>query len=254
LFDEMPAWREATIGTKEERLAKLADPERRKMLRQQVPAFVVGPFAEIVITKPATPGTEKWLDHTVGLVAEKTGKHVVDAMLDIVVEDNLETEFFSLPPNTRIDLLKEIVDNPYVLFGVSDGGAHTKFLTAGRYPTEALIKCVREHEMLTLEDAHWRLSALPAQVAGCPDRGVLKIGAPADILVYDFENLEITPPEVVYDMPGDEWRRVQKAKGYRYIMINGEVTIKDDEQTNVYPGELLRHGRGKERPKQKAAA
>jgi N-acyl-D-amino-acid deacylase len=254
LFDEMPAWREATLGTKEERLAKLADPERRKVLRQQVPAFVVGPFGEIVVTGPATPETQQWLDHTVGLVAEKTGKHVVDAMLDIVVADNLETEFFSLPPNTRLDLLQEIVDNPYVLFGVSDGGAHTKFLTAGRYPTEALIKCVREHNMLSLEDAHWRLSALPAQVAGCPDRGVIKVGAPADVLVYDFDNLEICPAEVAYDLPGGEWRRVQKAKGYRYVLINGEVTIKDDEQTNVFSGELLRHGRGKERPKQQAAA
>jgi N-acyl-D-amino-acid deacylase len=254
LFDECPAWREATVGTKEEKLAKLADPERRTALRQQIPAFVVGPFAEIVVTGPATPETEQWLDHTVGLVAEKTGKHVVDAMLDIVVADKLETEFFSMPPNTRLDLLKEIVDDPYILFGVSDGGAHTKFLTAGRYPTETLTKIVREHGMLSLEDAHWRLSALPAQLAGCNDRGTLKLGAPADIVVYDYDNLEITPPEVVHDLPGDEWRRVQRAKGYRYILINGEVTIKNDEQTNTYSGELLRHGVGRVRARPAAAA
>ena len=244
LFDEQPAWREATIGTKEERLAKLADPERREELRQQIPAFVVGPFAEIVVTGPATDETKQWLDHTIGLVAEKTGKHVVDAMLDIVVADNLETEFFSMPPNTRLDLLKEIVDDPYILFGVSDGGAHTKFLTAGRYPSEALIKIVREHEMISLEEAHWRMSALPAQLAGCPERGQIKIGAPADVLVYDYENLAITDPEVAYDLPGNEWRRIQKAKGYRYVLINGEITIKDDKQTNVYSGQLLRHGVG----------
>lgn len=244
LFDECPAWREATVGTREERLAKLADPERRPALRQQVPAFVLGPFAEIVVTGPVSAGTQQWLDHTVGLVAEKTGKHVVDAMLDIVVEDNLETEFFSMPPNTRLDLLKEIVDNPYILFGVSDGGAHTKFLTAGRYPTETLTKIVREHGMLSLEDAHWRLSALPAQLAGCPDRGVLRVGAPADLIVYDYNNLKILDPEVAHDLPGGEWRRVQRASGYRYVMINGEVTIKDDAQTNNFSGQLLRHGRG----------
>ena len=61
-----------------------------------------------------------------------------------------------------------------MLFGVSDGGAHTKFLTAGRYPTETLCKVVREHKMLSLEDVHWRLSALPAEVAGFRDRGVLR--------------------------------------------------------------------------------
>ena len=254
LFDECPAWREATVGSREERLAKLADPARREALRQQVPAFVLGPFEEIVVTGPATPETECWLDHTIGLVAEKTGKHVVDAMLDIVVADKLETEFFSMPPNTRLDLLREIVDNPYVLFGVSDGGAHTKFLTAGRYPTETLTKIVREHGMLSLEDAHWRLSALPAQLAGCNDRGILKVGAPADIVVYDYENLEITPPEVAYDLPGNEWRRVQRAQGYRYVLINGEVTIEDDQQTDVFSGELLRHGVGRRAREMKTAA
>ena len=244
LFDECPAWREATVGTREERLAKLADPERRPALRKQVPAFVLGPFENIVVTGPVGPESQQWLDHPIGLIAEKTGKHPVDAMLDIVVADGLDTEFFSMPPNTRLDYLKEIVDNPYILFGVSDGGAHTKFLTAGRYPTETIIKIVREHNMLSLEDAHWRLSALPAQLAGCNDRGTLTIGSPADILVYDYENLAITPPEVLHDMPGGEWRRVQRAKGYRYILINGAVTIENDEQTDVFSGELLRHGRG----------
>lgn len=243
LFDECPAWREATVGTREERLAKLADPERRQALREQVPAFVLGPFDEIVVTGPVSDDSKQWLDHTVGLVAEKTGKHVVDAMLDIVVADNLETEFFSMPPNTRLDFLQEIVDNPYIFFGVSDGGAHTKFLTAGRYPTETLTKIVREHGMLSLEDAHWRLSALPAQLAGCNDRGTLQVGSPADIVVYDYENLEILAPEVVHDMPGKEWRRVQRAKGYNYILINGEVTIENDEQTNTHSGKLLRHGK-----------
>jgi len=242
LFDECPAWREATVGSRDERLAKLADPARRPALRAKVPAFVLGAFEEIVVTGPKSPGTQRWLDHTVGLVAEKTGKHPVDAMLDIVVEDGLETEFFSMPPNTRLDLLKEIVDNPYILFGVSDGGAHTKFLTAGRYPTETLIKIVREQGWLSLEDAHWRLSALPAQLAGCADRGTLRVGQPADIVVYDYANLAMLPPEIAHDLPGGEWRRIQRARGYRYILINGEVTIEDDAQTNVYPGALLRHG------------
>lgn len=253
LFDECPAWREATVGSHAEKLAKLADPERRPALRAQVPAFVLGPFGEIVVTGPKSDETQQWLDHTVGLVAEKTGKHPVDAMLDIVVADGLATEFFSMPPNTRLDLLEEIVANPYILFGVSDGGAHTKFLTAGRYPTETITKIVREHGMLSLEEAHWRLAALPAQLAGCPERGQIRIGAPADIVVYDYENLAVTPPEVVHDLPGGEWRRIQRATGYRYVVINGQVTIEDDQQTNCYSGQLLRHGEGRPSGSRKAA-
>jgi len=163
-------------------------------------------------------------------------------MLDMAVEENLETEFFAAPPNGKIEHLKELVDDPYVLFGVSDGGAHTKFLTAGRYPTETICKVVREHGMLSLEEAHWRLSALPAEVAGFRGRGVLKEGAPADIVIYDYERLRVLPDEIAHDLPGGEWRRIQRAEGYRYILVNGEVTMRDGQPTNAHSGRLLRHG------------
>ncbi|MFL5289859.1 MAG: amidohydrolase family protein [Rhodopila sp.] len=242
LWDDRPSWREATLGSVEERLTKLADPERRPALRSQVPLTVTGPIANIVITGPRADETKRWLDHTVGQVAEALGKHPVDAMLDIAVADGLRTEFFAAPPNVSMVHLKEIVDDPYVLFGVSDGGAHTKFLTAGRYPTETLAKLVRDNGMLSLEEAHWRLSALPAMLAGFTGRGVLTVGAPADIVIYDYENLEVLPSEIVHDLPGGEWRRVQRAKGYRYALVNGEVTIENDRATNTFSGRLLRGG------------
>jgi N-acyl-D-aspartate/D-glutamate deacylase len=108
--------------------------------------------------------------------------------------------------------------------------------------------------MLSLEDAHWRLSALPAQLAGCGERGVLKVGAPADIVVYDFDKLSLPPAEIAHDLPGGEWRRIQRAHGYRYILINGVVTIENDTQTNQYPGELLRHGTARRTQRRRRAA
>ena len=200
------------------------------------------PIADIVIVEPQSPETEPYRDHTVGLAAEMMGVHPVDAMLDIAVADRLDTVFYAMPPNSSIEYLREIVDNPYVIFGVSDGGAHTKFLTAGRYPTETLTKVVREHQMISLEEAHWRLSALPAMLAGFRDRGYLREGAPADMIVYDYENLAIEPIEMVHDLPGGEWRRIQRARGYRYIVVNGEVTIENDRETQRFSGRLLRHG------------
>ncbi len=242
MFDDVECWREATLGSKEERLAKLSDPARRDALRNNRPVTATVAIEEMVIVEPQSPETEPYRDHTVALAAEKMGKDPVDAMLDIAVADGLDTVFFAMPPNSRIDYLREIVDNPYVIFGVSDGGAHTKFLTAGRYPTETLTKVVREHEMLSLEEAHWRLSALPAMLAGFRDRGNIREGAPADILVYDYDNLAIEPIELVHDLPGGEWRRVQRARGYRHILVNGEVTIEDDRELQRFPGKLLRHG------------
>lgn len=129
-----------------------------------------------------------------------------------------------------------------MLFGVSDGGAHTKFLTAGRYPTETLSEQVRDQQWITYEEAHRRLAALPAQLAGFRDRGMIRKGGPADVVVYDPANIEALPMEVVHDLPGGEWRRIQRARGYQNVIINGEVTIENDEQTETYSGQLLRHG------------
>jgi N-acyl-D-amino-acid deacylase len=244
LFDDSDAWAEATTGTLDEKKAKLADPARRQALKDNLPLTTTVPIPEITILAPRTPETKPYENLSVGEAAAKMGKDPVDAMLDIAVADGLRTLFYANPPNVSLVHLKEIVDNPYVLFGISDGGAHTKFLTAGRFPTETLTKIVREHEMLSLEDAHWRLSALPAGCAGFRNRGTLREGAHADVIVYDYENLEMTPSEVAHDLPGGEWRRIQRAKGYRYVLVNGEVILEDDQTTGNHPGQLLRHGGG----------
>jgi N-acyl-D-aspartate/D-glutamate deacylase len=242
LFDDQQVWCDATTGTLAERKAKLADPARRQALRDNLPITATGPLPQIAIVGPKLEKNKKWLDYTLAHAGEKMGKHPVDVMLDMAVEEDLKTEFFAAPPNGSIEHLKEIVDDPYILFGVSDGGAHTKFLTAGRYPTETICKVVREHKMLSLEDVHWRLSALPAEVAGFRGRGQLKIGAPADIVIYDFDGLKVLPDEIAHDLPGGEWRRIQRAEGYKYIFVNGEVTMRDGLPTNNHSGKLLRHG------------
>ena len=245
LWDEKPAWREVTLGTAEERLAKMSDPSRRAALKAQMPMVVTSGIPNLVVTGPASPETERFRDMLISHVAEITGKHPVDALLDIVIHDKLKTEFYVNGTNTYPGYMAEVFSDPFVLLGVSDGGAHTKFLTAGRYPTETITKAVREYGMLSLEDAHWRLSALPAMVAGFEDRGVLKRGAPADIICYDLENLAISPAEITHDLPGGEWRRIQRAQGYRYILVNGEVTIEHDQETHRYSGSLLRFGHAK---------
>jgi N-acyl-D-aspartate/D-glutamate deacylase len=242
LFDDSPAWREATVGTLDERLAKLADPNRRAALREQQPLAATAPIPTITVLGPRTATTKPYENLTIGEVAAHRALDPVDAMLDIAVADGLRTLFFAKAPGNSLEHLKDFVDNPYVLFGVSDGGAHTKFLTAGRYPTETIVKTVRDHNLQSLEDVHWRLSALPARFAGFVDRGVLRPGAPADIVVYDFENLECRPEEVVHDLPGGEWRRIQHARGYQHVIVNGQVIIENDKETGSSPGALLRGG------------
>ena len=140
--------------------------------------------------------------------------------------------------------MSEVANSPFAIPGVSDGGAHTKFLAMGVYPTEMITELVRDNDIMDLEQAHWRLSAYPAMAAGFKDRGWIKEGSPADLVVYDLDKLRIGPMEKVYDLPADQWRRVRKADGYRWILVNGEITIEDGETTGATPGRLIRHGEG----------
>src|SRR5439155_553611 len=100
-------------------------------------------------------------------------------------------------------------------------------------PKRKLAHPARAAQLRPDESAHWRLSALPAHCAGFRDSGTLAIGAPADVVVYDYERLECLPAEVAYDFPGGEWRRIQRARGYRFVLVNGDVTIEDDRETGV---------------------
>ncbi len=241
LWDDDPAWREATMGTVEERKSKLADPTRRASLKNDPTGAVTASFDDIIILEVKREDMKHLENLTLREAGEKEGKHPVDAMLDLAVADDMATTFYSPAVGEKNEFLKEIV-NDSTLLGVSDGGAHTKFFCGGRYSTESITRMVREMNMMSLEEVHWRLSAQPAACAGFKDRGVLREGAPADIVVYDYDNLEILPAEVVHDLPGKEWRRVQKAKGYRAVLVNGEMTLENDQNTGNVPGKLLRHG------------
>jgi N-acyl-D-aspartate/D-glutamate deacylase len=167
-------------------------------------------------------------------------------MLDLSVESDLSVEFLGPDRGSNAEHMAEMMNDwSHTIPGVSDGGAHTKFFTGGSYTTDFLSWLVRDEDVVSLEDAHYKLSNLPAQAAGFHDRGVLKVGGAADVLVYNLEELAIDPPwigNIEHDFPGGEWRRVQRAIGYDAILVNGEVTFRSGECTGATPGKLLRHG------------
>jgi len=257
LFDTDPLWRDATLGTREEKLVRFKDAAIRRALRESYDAGN-GPIAGsteaagtesiecLHIVETRTAEFAKYNGYTLGELAASQGKHVVDAFLDLVVAEDLKTQFETPPTKYNVDAMRDIVRAPHAIPGTSDGGAHTKFLVQGSYPTVYIAEMVREHKMIDLEEAHWRLSTLPAMAAGLRDRGVLREGMPADILIYDFDQLDVLPQEVAHDYPANEWRRVQRAKGYRYIIVNGETTFINDVCTGATPGLLLRHGEARQ--------
>jgi N-acyl-D-aspartate/D-glutamate deacylase len=199
----------------------------------------------IALLPDAKTGNSALIGQTVQQIADVQGKHVIDALLDMVVADDLATEFYA-PTQGRdtAHFTTELVNSNVVVAGVSDGGAHVKFLTAGIYPTDLLTWLVRDEKTVSLEDAHYKLSYLPAHLGGFKDRGAIREQAPADIVIYDLDKLEVLPSEVAEDLPGGEWRRIQKSKGYDWILVNGQITFENGEPTGALPGKFLRNGRG----------
>ena len=256
LFDQLPAWNEATIGTLEERKAKLADPARRPKLRADMErARITGRrqddgeagqismfrWNETFIDKVCLEKNKMLQGKTVAELAQELNKHPVDAMLDLAVEEDLKTEF-SMPSfaNSDEEALATIIKHPLCLIGASDGGAHTKFLTTGRYPTHFLAHWIRDKRVMSLEEAHWRLSTMLGWAIGIRDRGWLREGMPADIVIYDLQKLRVLPMETVYDLPDNDWRRVQKADGYHFTIVNGVITFEGQRCTGALPGKMLR--------------
>ncbi len=250
LFDGIPAWKEATLGTVEERKAKLSKPELRKEMREDYDGggmetmnIVFGEFDKFIARKVRNPELKlQYEGMSVEQIAEKEGKHVIDAMLALSVADDLRTEWAGPVANANIDGYKELMGSPYTLPGVSDGGAHVKFITPAIYPTEVLSWLVREQGVMSLEEAHFRLSGIMAWAAGIKDRGTLRHGQAADIVVYDINTVNALPGEIAHDLPANEWRRVQKAEGYKHILVNGEETFQNGECTGNTSGALLRNG------------
>ena len=250
LFDDSPAWRQVTMGSLEERKAKMEAPEIRESLKREWDAgirpeqVVAGGPAALIIEGVGSPDLERYVGQTIEQIAQKEGKHVIDALLDIVIEDNLQTEFQAPVGQDNAQYPAETMQSPYVIAGASDGGAHVKFIPGGTYSTKMLTWLVRDEGLMSLEEAHYKLSYLPAFLGGFKDRGFLREGAPADVVVYDLDGLKLLPTEIAHDLPGGDWRRIQKAEGYRWILVNGQVTFEDGNPTGALSGKLLRHGTG----------
>ena len=256
LYDVSAAWRDMLTGNKDERAAKMRNPAMREAAKSERAMYALdknapgigGKLPKLIVQWVENkPELEKYVGKSLSQIAQEEGKHPVDVMLDLSLATDLKAEFLQPERVFNADYNAEIINNSTFTFpGVSDGGAHTKFFTGGAFTTDFLRWLVRDEQKVTLEEAHYRLSALPAHAAGFRDRGVLREGAAADMVVYDLNGLGVEPDwigEVVHDLPGGEWRRVQRSKGYRSIIVNGEETFADGKCTGATPGKLLRHGK-----------
>jgi N-acyl-D-amino-acid deacylase len=256
-------WALATAGTADEVKAKLADPQVREGMRADMEQLTttLGEMGGWLLVRAATPELAKYEQTTLRQIADDMGyDDLVDAFCEINLREDLKTKFqmkalftagaddAGTPSHPDLEFLfprgletfKKIADDPWGVPGGSDGGAHTKSMTAANFGIHFLTQYVREHGFMSLEEGHWRISGLPAFQACLEGRGVLAEGAAADVIVYDYAALDITDRVEAHDYPGGEWRLVDRPLGLHYVLVNGEVTMDHDRQTNVAPGRLLK--------------
>src|SRR5579884_345915 len=249
VFRGLPTWHPILLMSDDEKLRLYADPEIRAKLHEE--AVVNKPDSAVGISKTwwnyiwvNQPVLEKnkWMQFkTIGQIAEAQKKRVIDAFLDLVVEEKLETRFLQAENNIDDEALAKILTHPNAVIGLGDGGAHVQFHGGYGYITKLLGEWVREKQVLSLEQAVRRMTFDSASTFGIYDRGLLRPGLAADIAIFDPATVKCGPEQVVHDFPAGGWRIKETAEGVTHTIVNGEVLLENGRHTGALPGRVLRN-------------
>jgi N-acyl-D-aspartate/D-glutamate deacylase len=246
-FDGYPVWKEMRQKPLAEQEAALRDPEMRAKLVAAANADnpdkrkAAGPEIrrmnyEAVTVMDSIEGPNK----SIAELAEESGKDPVDVMIDVALEKNMKAFFRQPLINEDQDHVLEMMKHPRSVVTFSDSGAHVSQIMDSSLQTHVLSHWVREKGAFTLEEAVQMLTSQVADAWGFEDRGLLKEGMAADVIVFDADRIAPTMPVVRTDLPAGAKRLVQKAEGIAFSIVNGEVLMRDGEHTGAYPGRLLR--------------
>jgi N-acyl-D-aspartate/D-glutamate deacylase len=187
---------------------------------------------------------EGWVGHTVAEIAASRGHDEMDTFIDLSLEEDLETVFVIDRPVTQEDrdVIAFLLEHPLTTPGSSDGGAHVNTFCGADYTTRILTEYAGS-ETFSFEDAVRKLTSVPAMTAGIWDRGVVRPGAAADLVLLDRERLAVGPARLARDFPAGAARLVFDQEGYVATIVNGQVVIDDGKPTGATGGSVLRFNR-----------
>jgi len=250
-FDVLPAWRELRRLPLTEQKQRLADPEtRRRLIAAEAtmkPRDNVLQGGGAATTDPRKPDYHnlyamkdvEWNDPTVAELAAARQQHPVDVMIDLALAND-DQVFVQPLVNEQPDQVLGMLRHPRTLATFSDSGAHVCQEMGSSLQTHMLSYWVRARQAFTLEEAVRKLSFDNASAWGLADRGLLREGYRADLVLFDAARVKPSMPTVEMDLPGGARRLVQKAEGIAATIVNGEVTLENGQPTSQLPGVLLR--------------
>jgi N-acyl-D-amino-acid deacylase len=252
LFRGSPTWHPILLSSDDEKLAAYANPAIRQKLHEEmiewkveIPGGTISKnwYDYVWVDAPVLDKNKWMIEKSIHEVAKAQNKGIIDAFLDLVVEEKLETGFMQAENNVDEDAMRQILTYPNALIGLSDGGAHVQFHGGYGFSTRLLSEWVRDKHAMTLEQAVRRLTFDSAATFGLFDRGLLRPGMVADITIFDPTTVKPMPESIVHDFPAGGWRVKEPAQGIYATFVNGQMLMKEGEHTGNLPGRVLRNSR-----------
>ena len=250
-FDVLPEWQEVRSRPLQEQARLLRDPERRRQLvaaesrmKPKDNKLQGGGAATTDPRKPdygnlfALKGVD-WDDPTVEEIARARGIHPVEAMIDLSLE-NPDQVYVQPVVNERPEDVLGMLTHDFTLATFSDSGAHQAQEMGSSLQTHFLHYWVNRRGAFTLEQAVRKMTHDNAQAFELKDRGLVREGYNADLVLFEADRVRPQLPKIEHDLPGGARRLVQKAEGIRATVVNGVVTLENGASTGEFAGQVLR--------------
>lgn len=240
LFIRLRNWYQVLrFGSHDDIVAALRDEQQRKQLVAE--AATLAPLWDLLVLRQVdSPENQPLVGKTLAQIAELRQTNAIDAMIDLSIEEDLQAHFLAANMG-HIDnqVIGELLANPSVHLGASDGGAH--ILSFSTYGDTGYLfsNFVRQCKALSLEQAVKKITLDTARIWGLQDRGVLQAGYAADITVFDAETIDRGPEYYTNDVPGDGHRYVRDAIGVETVVIGGEIAYSHGRYTDAHPGKIV---------------
>jgi len=250
-FDVLPGWQALRKRPLDEQKCRLADPEMRRRLvaeeAQMKPRDSVLQGGGAATTDPRKPNYANlypmlgvdWDDPSIADLARQSGKHPVEIIIDLCLEDDNRVFVQPIVNESPADVLG-ILKHPRTLATFSDSGAHVCQEMGSSLQTHLLSYWVRNKQQFTLEEAIRMLTFDNASAWELPDRGLVRTGYAADLVVFDEQRIKPCLPTVEQDLPGGARRLVQKADGIAATIVNGTVAVENGQATGDFAGCVLK--------------
>jgi len=256
VFQGMPTWDSVMAQPVQQRMQSFRDPEIRKALSLEAVEsegehrYRMGRAQRQMSFNRRWDLVQVYMTHkernrqfsgkSIEQISREQGTSIMDAFLDLVLDDDLRTTFQVVDRNNDAESQRQILGSPYTVIGTTDGGARPEKGDRTDYSTRLLGYWVREKGIMSVEEAVYRMTGKTALMHDLHDRGFIAAGKVADIVIFDPDTIAQKPREPAYDFPGGEMHVKQGATGIDYVIVNGEVLLEGGEHTGALPGQTLR--------------